>query len=206
MPARPGRDRSRQKQRTRKELLRAATRLMSEGGKPTLEDVAEAALVSRATAYRYFPSVDALLLEASLDLAAPEPESLFGPGATQDPVARLKHVNDALDEMIAGNEAPLRLMLANSLQKPLQKALEGGRSRDRVPARQNRRTLLIEAALEPAVAGFRPAALKRLKYALALLIGTESMVVFKDVLQLDDAEARKVKHWAIQALVKAAAE
>ncbi len=30
------------------------------------------------------------------------------------------------------------------------------------------------------------------------------MVVFKDVLQVDDAEARKVKRWAIRALVEAA--
>ena len=30
------------------------------------------------------------------------------------------------------------------------------------------------------------------------------MVVCKDVLQLDDAEARKVKRWAIRALVQAA--
>jgi hypothetical protein len=30
------------------------------------------------------------------------------------------------------------------------------------------------------------------------------MVVFKDVLQLDDADARKVKRWAIRALVEAA--
>ena len=30
------------------------------------------------------------------------------------------------------------------------------------------------------------------------------MVVFKDVLQLDDAEARRVKRWAIRALVEAA--
>jgi hypothetical protein len=30
------------------------------------------------------------------------------------------------------------------------------------------------------------------------------MVVFKDVLQLPDAEARKVKRWAIRALVEAA--
>jgi hypothetical protein len=29
------------------------------------------------------------------------------------------------------------------------------------------------------------------------------MVAFKDVLQLDDADARKVKRWAIRALVEA---
>ena len=39
---------------------------------------------------------------------------------------------------------------------------------------------------------------------LALIIGTEGMIVVKDVLQLDDDEARKVKRWAIAALVEAA--
>jgi len=51
---------------------------------------------------------------------------------------------------------------------------------------------------------FKPAALETLTQALALVIGTEAMVVFKDVLQLDDARARKVKRWAIRALVDAA--
>jgi hypothetical protein len=63
---------------------------------------------------------------------------------------------------------------------------------------------LIEAALEPARNQFKPAALKNLSKALALIIGTEAMVVFKDVLQLDDADARRVKRWAIRALVDAA--
>ena len=52
------------RRRTRKDLLEAAARLMEQGKKPTLEEIAEEALVSRATAYRYFPSVEALLNEA----------------------------------------------------------------------------------------------------------------------------------------------
>jgi hypothetical protein len=36
-----------------------------------------------------------------------------------------------------------------------------------------------------------------------LVIGTEALVVLKDVLQLSDAESRKVKRWAIGALVEA---
>ena len=71
---------------------------------------------------------------------------------------------------------------------------------------ENRRTPLIEAALEPARKQFKPAALKTLSRALALIIGTEAMVVFKDVLQLDDAETRKVKRWAIRALVDGSQE
>ena len=35
-------------------------------------------------------------------------------------------------------------------------------------------------------------------------IGTESMIVFKDALQVSDAEARKVRRWAICALFDAA--
>jgi hypothetical protein len=42
----------------------------------------------------------------------------------------------------------------------------------------------------------------------ALVIGTEAMLVCKDVLQLDDAETRGVKRWTIRirALVQAARE
>ena len=53
---------------------------------------------------------------------------------------------------------------------------------------------------------FPPAALKSLTKALALILGTESMIVFNDVLQVDDAEARDVRRWAIRALVEAAAK
>ena len=50
-----------QKMRTRKDLLQAASRLMQRGQKPGLDEVAEESLVSRATAYRYFPSMEGLL-------------------------------------------------------------------------------------------------------------------------------------------------
>lgn len=70
-PGRPN-----QKQRTRKDLLDAAARLMKQGRKAGLEEIAEEALVSRATAYRYFPSVEALLLEAALHVALPQRKSV----------------------------------------------------------------------------------------------------------------------------------
>jgi AcrR family transcriptional regulator len=188
-----------QKRRTRKALLEAASRLMKQGCKPGIEEIAEEALVSRATAYRYFPSVDALLLEASLDVAIPDADTLFGEEASHDPVLRLERVETAFHDMILANEAALWTMLAYSLQRRTSSE-EGGQ----VPARQNRRTPLIEAALEPAQNQFSPAALERLKKALALIIGTEAMVVCKDVLQLGDDDARKVKRWTIRALVEAA--
>jgi AcrR family transcriptional regulator len=188
-----------QRRRTRKALLQAAARLMKQGRQPSLEEIAEEALVSRATAYRYFPSVEALLLEASLDVAIPEAGDLFPAQASGDPVSRLECVDAALHDIILANEAALRTMLVHSLQRGVRSDQDGD-----LPARQDRRTPLIRAALEPARSQFKPGDLETLTRALALIIGTEAMVVFKDVLQLNDADTRKVKRWAIRALVEAA--
>jgi AcrR family transcriptional regulator len=188
-----------QKTRTRKDLLQAASRLMKQGRTPTLEEVAEAALVSRATAYRYFPSIEALLVEAAVDVAVPEPEELFGDESPRDPVARLQRVDTALHDMILANEALLRTMLAHTIQQGI-----GIDESGKLPRRQNRRTPLIEAALEPARHQFKPAALRELTRALALVMGPEAVIVIRDVLQLGDAEARRMKRWVIRALVEAA--
>src|SRR5262249_15322283 len=57
-----------QKRRTRAALVEAAKQLVGEGVTPTVAQAAEAALVSRTTAYRYFPTQDSLLLELAVDL------------------------------------------------------------------------------------------------------------------------------------------
>lgn len=187
-----------QRRRTRKDLLEAAGRLAKQGRKPSLEEVAEAALVSRATAYRYFPSVEALLIEAQLDINFPSVEQLFK-SDSGDVAARVLKADAAMNEMIRANEAGLRLMLAQSLERRA-----SVRDDTSIPARQNRRSPLIEAALAPARKDFSRRDYDALSKALALIIGTEAMVVCKDVLQLDDAEADAVRRWAIRALVDAA--
>jgi AcrR family transcriptional regulator len=188
-----------QKTRTRKDLLQAAARLMKGGRTPTLEEVAEEALVSRATAYRYFPSIDTLMVEAAVDVAVPEPAIIFEGDVCTDAVARLQKVDNALTDMILANEPQLRTLLAHVIQQGCQPTTDGA-----VPRRQNRRMPLIEAALVPARDQFKPGDLKALMRALALVIGPESVIVVKDVLQLEEAEARTVKRWAIRALVEAA--
>jgi len=195
-PGRPN-----QKRRTRKALLEAAARLMKRGnGKPTLEEVAEEALVSRATAYRYFPGVEPLLVEAALDIAMPEADALFGTDAPRDPASRLKRADAEVDAMVLANEAAIRTMLVHSLQQKL----AGNGDAETLPARQNRRSTLIDAALAPARAELDPKSADRLAKAMALVVGSESMLVFRDVLQLSEAETRTVKDWTIDALVAAA--
>lgn len=187
-------ERGNQRYRTRKDLIAAAARLMKEGRKPNLEEVAETARVSRATAYRYFPSIEALLVEAAVDIATPDTSTLFGDNAT-DPEARIDRAEAAMHRMAFDNEKAIRLILAAAL---------GRGDREDVPVRQNRRTALIEAALAPAQGRFKKATYERLKAALALIFGSESMIVFRDVLRLDDKTAREVKSWAVRALVRAA--
>lgn len=188
--------RANQRSRTRKDLLEAALRLSAEGRKPSLDEVAEEARVSRATAYRYFPNVDAMLAEASLHVAFPDHRNVFDPRQEGDAVERLYSVDDAVERMIGANEAPLRVMLASATLQATEDPS--------VPARQNRRMPLIDAALAPVADQFEPAALDRLKRAMALVIGTEAMLAFKDVMQLDADEARSVRRWMIRTLVEAA--
>src|SRR3954466_10423220 len=59
------RPRERQTRRTRRALIEAADELFAEGRVPSVAAVAERADVARATAYRYFPDQEALLLETS---------------------------------------------------------------------------------------------------------------------------------------------
>lgn len=188
------RGRPNQRSRTRRDLLEAALRVSAGGQGATLDNIAEEARVSRATAYRYFPNVDDLLAEASLHVAFPGADCLAS--ASDDPVERLMCIDDAVTQMITSNETALRMMIASASKVPLH-------SGD-VPARQNRRLPLIEAALAPARSEFAPEAYDKLTRALCLVIGTEAMLVFKDVLRLSPNQARDVRQWTIQGLVAAA--
>lgn len=197
MPANPHDARENQRRRTRKDLLAAAGRLLKSGRTPDMDAVAAEAMVSRATAYRYFPSIDALLVEAPLDEAMPDAEPLFADDASTDPLERLDKAEAALHDMCYRYEGPLRAMLAASLSHRADACPD-------VPLRQNRRSALIDAALAPVRRRIPDADYDKLRAALALVFGTESMIVFTDVLGLDPRAARDVKRWMIQALVAAA--
>ena len=65
-----------QKMRTRQSLADAAVKLAKSGRRPTLPEIAAAAKVSRATAYRYFSSSDALISDSYIDHAAQDRKSV----------------------------------------------------------------------------------------------------------------------------------
>src|SRR4051812_42199376 len=58
--------RTAQKRRTPKAIVDAAARLLAKGGSPSVDEVATEADVSRRTVYMYFPTLEQLLVDASL--------------------------------------------------------------------------------------------------------------------------------------------
>ncbi len=192
-------ERSDQKLRTRQDLLEAAARLMRQGKVPRLAEVAKEAMISRATAYRYFSSDEALLTEAPLHSRAPTATQLFSDETSLDPEERLLKANAALQDFIWENQTQLRVNLASVLGQ-VAKASKGSHE----ISRQNRRTEFIQAALAPARDRLDNGTYGKLCAALALVFGTESMLVFRDVLHIEEAKAREVEEWVIRVLTQAA--
>ena len=112
----PTRTRDRQTRRTKRALLAAADELFAEGRVPTVAEVAERADVGRATAYRYFPTQEALLLETTF-LGDSEPMRALPELADQieDPAERVAEAVRRGAEWTLGREARLRAILRMSL-------------------------------------------------------------------------------------------
>jgi len=193
------RERVAQKLRTRQALLDAARELVAGGKTPTVAEAADAAMVSRATAYRYFPSQEALLVEVPLQIGVPTVRSLFGgDAAPTDPEDRAALVHNALYDHVREHEAQFRLFLRNSLLR----SLDTDRTDD--PLRGARRAALLDAALAPLAGELETEEIERLKTALSILVGTEAVIVLRDVLRLDHEQARASGEWAVRQIVRAA--
>src|SRR6476661_1566042 len=94
-----------QKRRTREALVAAARDLVARGETPTVEAAAEAASISRTTAYRYFSNQRALLVAAHPETGA---TTLLPPDAPDDAETRLALVIDSFVRSTLENEAQQR--------------------------------------------------------------------------------------------------
>ena len=82
--------RANQKTRTRRAVIDACRDLVRTGAEVTMPEVARRALVSEATAYRYFPDLTSLLAE-TIDGLWPSPAEALAPVASSaDPVERVR--------------------------------------------------------------------------------------------------------------------
>lgn len=193
------RERVNQKRRTRAALVEAAQRLLEQGQTPTVADVADEALVSRATAYRYFPSHEHLLLEVVLERSIDEiSRAVDASAGSGDAAARLEGLVSVIQNEIAANEAGFRSLMRLSIaQSPSDQPTVAS-------IRGERRLHWIEQALEPIAAELDERSLHRLAQALTLCVGAEAFVVLRDLCGLEPAEAEETLRWAALAMLTSA--
>src|SRR5882724_1137850 len=118
MTAQAGTGRTNQKQRTRTAIVDAARELIGAGGEVTMPAIARAALVSEATAYRYFPDLPSLIGEA-LSGAWPAPAEALAPVAdSRDPVERVAFACEFLLRGILARQGGVRAMMAATIVRP----------------------------------------------------------------------------------------
>lgn len=186
--------RTEQKRRTRDALIAAARDLVSKGETPTVELAAEAASISRTTAYRYFPNQRALLVAAHPETGA---TSLLPEAAPDDAATRLDLVIEEFTRSNLENEAQQRTMLRLSLEAdPVERA--------RLPLRQGRGIKWIEEALVPLRNEMSEAEVHRLTLAIRSATGIEAFVWLTDVAHLSRDDAVELMRWSARALLQAA--
>ena len=187
--------------RTRRLMLETAIALMQRGETPSVSDVAEAAGVSRATAYRYFPS-QADLVHAVVD------EGL-GPILSwqSDSADAEERVADLLKlsmPRIVEFEATFKAALKLSLEQWARG--RAGTLGEEPEFKRGHRIDLLREALAPLEGKLSPKKIDRLAQALSLVFGVEVLTVLKDIWGLDGQETQSVAQWAASALVRAALE
>jgi AcrR family transcriptional regulator len=165
--------RANQKRRTRTAIVAACREIMRSGGPVTMPEVAAAALVSEATAYRYFPDLVSLVNEALVGMWPSAAEALQPVAESKDPVERVAFACDFLLRRVLAYQGAVRAMISATI----------GRS-ELAAARPGIRFGLIEEALAPLQANSAatdPEALAQLKLDLAAVLSAEALFTLTDL-------------------------
>lgn len=185
-----------QKRRTRQALITAALALREEGRNPTFSEVAERAMVSRATAYRYFPSVEALVSETATERGMKPLAQFWQPG--DDAVDGIGRAAQELNGLLLDDEMGLHVMERSFMTVWLESAAH------ETFLRPGRRMDYIVPIVDSLKNTLPRAARKRLKQALATVIGTEALIAARDVAGASREEALEATAWAARSLLRQA--
>src|SRR5262245_28242140 len=183
----PQTGRYRQRRRTRSAIINAAADLLRSGRTaPGVNEIADAADVSRRTVYQYFPTVEQLLLDATLGLlsqtAVDDAIDDADPGG--NPADRVNAMIAALTGLSAQTMPLGRSLIRLTVEAPA--------ASDGQPKRGYRRIGWIERAIEPLRDSLDEAGFERLVSALAMVIGWEALIVLEDLRGLPPEEQADV--------------
>lgn len=191
--------RDNQKLRTRRAIVDAARELMRRGEVPTIATAADLALVSVATAYRYFPD-QLSLLRAGMgdDFGGPDPMAQPSAPKSDDALVRIEHATRELLTEAHRREPLIRSVMALSLME----SVDG--DSDHQPVRPGLRAAWIEQSLEPIAGTLPPKQWRLLRLALSALVSSDALVSLQDVCGISAEEAIDVCAWGARTLVSAA--
>ncbi|HEY3773738.1 MAG TPA: TetR/AcrR family transcriptional regulator [Solirubrobacteraceae bacterium] len=169
-----------QRLRTRGAIVEAARELIRAGEPPSMGAVARGALVSEATAYRYFPDLASLIREA-LEGLWPTAEDALGPvSESTDPVERIAYAARDLLSRVLRYQGSTRMMIAATI------------ARSRAAAeRPGLRFAWIDRALDPVAEQVVDGTdgIARLKRRLAVVVSPESVFTLIDFYGMSDGDA-----------------
>jgi AcrR family transcriptional regulator len=194
-PARPS-----ARERTRRLLSEAARELLRTGGPLTVQAAAELAGVSRATAYRYFPNNDSVLVHATMPLvdgaSRPPPDPDRADDATPEALpGQAAALVRTMGEWAFDHEHELRTFMRLSLAPPGPDRIERGVSTNR--------DTWIATLLESLPDTVSKAARERLSIALTPLFGADAVIWSTDIAGADRQTALDVMAWMAAVLVRA---
>jgi AcrR family transcriptional regulator len=176
-----GTGRINQKKRTRMAIVDACREIVRSGAPVTMPEVARLALVSEATAYRYFPDLVSLLNEA-LAGVWPSPADALAPVADSgDPVERIAFACEFLLRGVHAYQGGVRASISATIVRP-----------ESAHRRPGLRFGLIDQALAPledTLGVADPARLTQLKQDLAAVISAEAFFSLTDLVGLSPDEA-----------------
>jgi AcrR family transcriptional regulator len=188
--------RAAQRRRTRKAIVEAAQQVLRAGGKPSVAEIASLADVSRRTVYLYFPSLEQLLLDATLGEMATGTWQYTPDEHGSDVAARVQGLAEMLSAM-SPEALPLgRRIIRLTVEQP-------GAPDPSAPRRGYRRISWVEEAVQPLRHQLSDEQFDRLVSGLAVVLGWEAMVVLRDIRGLSEANEAKVTAWMAQALIDA---
>jgi AcrR family transcriptional regulator len=170
-------------------MVATATEMMRRGLSPSVSEVAEAAGVSRSTAYRYFPTLSDMLRAVVAEALGP---ILDWDGDGREGEERLASLYRTAFPRLFEHEATFRAALRQSLNPGAEDATLG---------RGHRRELLARATEG---LDLPPEQARRLACGLSLTFGVEAMIVLRDIWGLAESEAEDIAIWAAGAMLAVA--
>jgi AcrR family transcriptional regulator len=186
------------RERTRDTLIAEAIKMTQHGRLGSIVEIANAAGISRATAYRYFPN-QARLIHAVL-------EETLGPVRSfdsdeRDGVERIRILFERTFPLFKEFEPQFRAALQLSLEHW---SLDRAGTLNEEPFRRGRRVKILQRAAAPLKRQLGARTYEKLIRALSLVYGIEPYVVLKDMWDANDREVTALTRWVMEALISAA--